>query len=209
MAVPFRHALARALAVCGMIAVGPMFAIPNATMASETPSACAELRSWAEAYREVTPTPTLDDFGRLDRAHRVALFGAVTPAVRSALWQERLRRLAQEPNWSTSERALFHEAPVFMTPAFYEQSPDAILALRAFEKKVAAVFVTTARKRVWYDLVNPFPSVLEVAQIPWCDCNLDFQDCWGGAPCNGSPCKDFGPGCGFGGGFGCNGRCGS
>lgn len=207
MAVSLRHALALTVVVCGMVAVCPTFVSPVSVASPGTPTTCAQLRAWAEAYRDATVT--LDEFARFDRARRGAVFAAIAPAVRATLWREHLLRQSRQTAWSVAQRALFLEALPLVTPELYEQHPDALLALERFAEKVNITFTENAEKRAWFDLAGPGPvlPLAPISQVPWCNCSLAFQDCFGGAPCNDNPCKAFGPGCGMAGAYSCDGRC--
>lgn len=204
MAVSLRHALAQALAVCGMVAVWPAFVVSVPSASSRTPTTCAELRVWAEAYRDATPT--LDEFARFDRAQRRAMFGAVAPSVRAALWREQMRRLGRQSRWSPAQRGLFRDASAQITPELYEQEPVALGALVVLKSQVDAAFAIPGERRVWLDL-GDMVAATTAARAPYCDCNLSSQDCWGGALCASVACTPFSPGCGFLGASVCNGRC--
>ena len=200
MAVTLRHALAHALAVCGMIAVFPAF-IASTAFPAEAPRTCDELRVWAEAYRDATPT--LDDFARFDAVEQRAVFGVLAPRVRAAVWREHLRRLEGLSHWSTAQRDLLREARLFTTPALYEQRPARLLELANLKRRVDAMFVTPAERKVWFEL-GTVPTATSLA--PDCNCNTLEQDCWASV-CTAGGCNWSSPGCGFFLNNVCNGRC--
>lgn len=205
MAVSLRHALAQALVVCGMVAVCPSSMAPVSFAASGELTTCAELRAWAEGFRDAAPS--LDQFARFDQAQRRAIFGSVTPAVRAALWREQLTQLAEQPRWASTQHALFQDAMTVITTEVYERRPAALEALAVFRHRVDAAFTEPTERRVWFELGGVVTPGTATARVPYCDCNLAAQDCWGGALCANVACDLYSPGCGFAGASVCNGRC--
>lgn len=194
------------LALCALITGALSFSTATAAK-----NACEELHAWAVANYSGT-TPTLDELTQLDRANRVAAFGVLSPGVRSALWQEHLRRFASRTDLSTAQHALVREAMPLLTPALYAQEPAAVVALREFQRRVQSAFPKPELRRAWLDLGSGLPGspfVPAVTRAPYCDCNLGpWNDCWGGEMCGSTTCNVSAPGCGFAQASVCNGLCG-
>lgn len=155
------------IAVCSLLVLGPALfvAIPSSGTAD---SACDALRNWARAYEGTSPT--LDDVARFDRAHRVAIFNAIAPAVRASLWQEQLRRFHRQSDLSDTQRALIIEGISLTTPALYEQDAAAKQALDRFWNRAQSSFSAAPLKRRFYEFgpvasgfesEKPVPSVWE------------------------------------------------
>lgn len=201
----------RTLAVYGALVAATVGFLSLPTTA-RTESACEVLRDWARPYQGASVT--FDEFARFDRPHRLAIFNAVTPAVRAALVQEQLRRFSQRPDLSAPQRASIAEAMTLTTPALYERQPAATQEFRQFWSKTDKMFSTVDQRRPWFDLgnVNVSPAIaLENAGLSarkvafgYCECASDW-DCFGFA-CISSSCAPW-DGCGPGGTERCIGVC--
>lgn len=191
------------LAACGVL-LASVALVSFATPVTPN-SACEELRAWAEMYEGTSPS--LDELAHMDRAHRRAVFSAVSSDVRASLFREHLRRFDAQADLSAAQRALIREAMTLVTPELYERQPAALEALGEFRRRAEPAFVE--HTRVWFDLttVSDAPAMPRALfQAPPCDCNGAQQDCWFGRPCMGSACT-YGWGCGYALVYECNGLC--
>jgi hypothetical protein len=164
------------------------------------------MKRWAEAYRNTTPT--LDELATFDRAHRVAIFNAVTPEVRSALWQDQLHRFAQRTDLSATQRALIAEGATLMTPALYDREATAAAALESFWNRAKPEFASSAERAAWFDIgtVAGAESQLRAnAAFGLCTCRINAGEC-GSLTCASASCTSW-AGCGVGGTQVCNGTC--
>jgi hypothetical protein len=211
---------ARAFFVCVAVSFSqPFFATSSPT---PTTSQCAQLRQWAMVY--AGKTPTLNELAKYDRPHRIAIFNAVSPKVRSALWNEQLGRLDQR-SLSVEQHALISEGRRLTTPALYDpkqpaQRAAAQQALMRFWPRVEKAFPTPDELRPWYllgsvngtaEIQPPHTAwdsvtrlVVAKAENSYCVCST----LWGGecSGCGGGGCTWVG-GCGPFGDWTCNGTC--
>lgn len=179
---------------------------------ADSRSSCEVLRSWAaEAYAGTQPT--IDQLARLDLDHRMAALGAVTPAVRAALWREHLTRFAARPDLSATQRALVHDAFDVVTPALYEGAPAALASARQLEVRVTAAFKGTAYEPAWLDIAT-FGETASlsgpITSEPPRHCNCSVLTTLGPCPlgknCVPIECASAAI-CGFVGSIPCDGRC--
>lgn len=196
---PLRALVAFSLFVTGLVT---MVAMPTA---ATTENPCTTLKTWAAVYRGVSPS--LDDLARFDRAHRIAIFNAVTPAVRASLWQEQLRRFDQRTDLSAAQHALLQEAAAVTTPALYAREPQAVAAHEAFWAKAEQAFTTPRDRRVMFDLGAVAPTFdATAARGVSCNCSRSSSGECDGACSATSACSMF-VGCGPSGTSMCNGMC--
>lgn len=204
----------RALVVCGLLLASQAFVV-SAPRSSASDTHCSSLRRWAHAFE--TTSMTLDQIARFDRAHRLAIFSAVTPSVRASLWQEQLRRFEAQPGLTATQRALVAEGRALITPALYERQPAAMAAYQMFWARASESFASFDQRRAWGDIgsMAGAPAAAAAAARPpkklgadWCQCSTSSAsfDCFGG-PCYGGGCEAF-SGCGSSGTNWCNGFCG-
>jgi hypothetical protein len=188
---------------------------PAPTAASES---CVRVREWAGAYVGTRATPTLDDIARFTRAQRVAVFNAVTPAVRANLWREQLLRFATRPDLTDAQRTFILAARNDLNAATYTLDKDARLkAAKALWSAAAPLFPSTEHRRLWFDLGSvagaPRPNNLlaaastTAAQSPPCECSGQWGwiECYPGS-CQSDWCHAH-VGCGPEGMFECIGMC--
>jgi hypothetical protein len=217
MAPVFRRSTTALVVCCGLLLASQALFVSLPTSAASA-SSCAELRRWAQPFTHTAPT--LDQLAGYDRPHRVAIFNAVTPAVRSALWQEQLRRFDQRTDLSFSQHALINEARALTTPAFYNRDQAAQQTFLQFWSRADKAFTSPDQRRPWFTLAsesdapqlrltismwdrlaNPFVAR---ADNVFCECSTG----WGGecSSCHVTGCTQF-VGCGPTGGWTCNGSC--
>jgi hypothetical protein len=211
-----------ALGVCTLTPVLLVSFRTSATSSNSTArdSSCTELREWARQFEGTTPT--LETLARYDRAHRLAIFTVATPEVRSALWREQLRRVAQQSEWSAQQRALITEAIELATPAMYTKNPVAREAAVKYWTRAQPVFPAGEQRRLLFEIGGPTPrpgaTVVKptlwdrmttpfrasAAGGPPCECSIMWQDCvW----CVTGHCWWRMDGCGPYGWFECDGVC--
>jgi hypothetical protein len=194
---------------------------PARTIAAN--ASCAELREWASSY--ATASPTLDDLTPFTRAERVAIFNAVTPAIRAELWREHLRRFATRSDLNDTQRAFILEARADLSAATYTDRDPTLRReqSRKFWASVEPLFPSAEHRRAWFvlgDVTTPRTShrlpatsggssilVSNLLQDPPCNCN----DFWGWLECPSGICRDemchTEWACGPEGQHQCNGRC--
>jgi hypothetical protein len=219
----FTHVSPRRIAATiGLFAAGIAFFVPL-PMSASSESACEAMARWATEYERTTPAPTLDDLAKFDRAHRVAIFNAVSPDVKANLFQEQLRRFSERPDLTAAQRALIAEGLTLITPAFYRKDPAASIAARQFWPRVETSFTSPDQRRVWIDIgSNVAPQLAltssglgrSVLASPIasgaanCFCNVNENDCGGGGwDCFSTGCTSSQTGCGWGAGARCDGEC--
>jgi hypothetical protein len=204
----FVRSSSRALVVCGLLLASQAFVV-SAPRSSASDTHCSSLRRWAHAFENTSLT--LDQIARFDRAHRLAIFSAVTPSVRASLWQEQLRRYESQADLTAAQRALVAEARTLVTPALYERQPAAMEAYQKFWSRASGSFVSFDQRRAWGDL-GAVAGAKAAAKPPktnagGCECSTASAgfDC-GGVQCFAGGCEEF-PGCGPNGSGWCNGIC--
>lgn len=192
------------LAACGVLLAIQAF-VPSATTAIPA-SPCEELRAWAEPYRDTSLT--LDELAGFDRPHRLAIFGALSPTVRSQLWREQLGRFDMRPELTPEQHAIVRQAVGLATPQLYAEDPHAQNEYRRFWRTAAQAFPSAEHKRLWYDLGSIVPGAIPTTnRVPFCNCSSaePFEGCPN--VCTSSPCNDWSPGCGAVGQSRCDGLC--
>ncbi len=204
-------------ALCALLVSGQILIVSLPTAATSG-SSCSALRAWAAPYQNTIPT--LDEVAKFDRGHRLAIFNAVAPDVRAALWQEQLRRFAQRPELSVTQRELLLRAAALATPALYRRDPETANAVEELWTRAEKVFTSREQRRIWFDLGAVVPPRLdstlsdrfarpfqESAQGDFCECNIAYGwlECASGF-CSGGDCEWW-VGCGPIGDRVCNGIC--
>jgi hypothetical protein len=194
--------LSRAAVCCALFAFSSISPVSSTT---ERP--CDALRRWAAPYRGTSPT--LDDLARFDLGHRRAIFNAIGPDARAALWREQLRRFEAQPDLTASQRALVREGLTLTTPALYAGDTAAKAAHAAFWQRADGAF-TRAQKTPWLVLgvTTAAPMIrATLAREDWCECNNGYGwlecESW---LCPGGGCDEW-LGCGPNWGHSCNGKC--
>jgi hypothetical protein len=215
----------RTLVALGVCVLTPTLLVSIRTSAtSAADSSCNALHEWASIYQGTTPT--LETFAPFDRAHRRAIFNVLTPDVRSALWREQLRHVAQRPEWSGEQRALIAEAIDLATPVMYARDPVARRAAVEHWTRAQSAFPAAEQRRLLFELGGPTPRPgmsasapslwdrvtgpfrASAQPVPWCECSIQFQDCiWCVSPWPASTCQWQWDGCGPYMMFECDGVC--
>lgn len=193
------------LAACGVF-IALQALVSFATPATPN-SACDQLRAWAAPYKNASPT--LDEVATFDRAHRLAIFGALTPTVRASLWREQLQRFDAQSGLTSEQHALIREAVTMARPELYEGNQKATEAYGSFWRRAAPAFTSASHRRAWFDLGSVVPGVPPTAsRVPYCECSLAEGSYGCARGCITSWCNSWGPGCGSIGYSHCDGMCG-
>jgi hypothetical protein len=192
--------LSRAAACCALL----VFASTSLGSSTRTERPCDALRRWAAPYRGTSPT--LDDLARFDRGHRLAIFNAIGPAARAALWREQLDRFGRTPGLSEGQRALVREGIALTTPSLYAGDKAAAAALAAFWIRAQSAF-SREHYAAWVTLGGPAPKAASASGQDFCECSSAY----GWLHCESMSCPSAGCeewlGCGPNGGHVCNGYC--
>jgi hypothetical protein len=216
----------RACVIGGLLFAGPVFFVALPAPANSESSSCESLQRWARARYERTAPPTLEAIAQFDRAHRKAIFNAISPEARSALWHDQLGRFAERGDLTSAQQAAVGEALQTVTPALYAQ--DVTTRQQASKRlwsQVGSLFTDREQARVWFDLgyvvprtaksqtpgplwdrfIGPFQAN---AQAPFCDCSVSYGnvECYGAGSCVGAYCQMW-QGCGPIGLDACVGKC--
>jgi hypothetical protein len=197
----------RVLVVCGvlcLVAVTPMSRSTSAT--PRFVKSCVVLKQWARVY--ANRSMTLDEFAQFDRPHRIAIFNAITPALRSSLVQDQLRRYVVRPELSDTQRTFVREALTLTTPTLYSGDPAAKKAYEAFWARAKDSFVPFDHARLGFEIgAIRSTAVRSGAQLPDCEC-AEFHP-WPqcvGQWCVSANCLEWW-GCGPSGAYTCDGFC--
>jgi hypothetical protein len=191
-----------AIAANSLLAACLVFVVSSPARTSAAVS-CAELRAWASSYANASPT--LDDIAPFTRAQRVAIFNAVSPAVRAELWREHLRRFATRDDLNDTQRAFILQARADLSAASYTDRDPALRRAQSqkFWATASPLFPLAEHRRAWFGLgestasasahrlttATEANSALSLAQNPPCNCNND--DGWivcASGICGGTPC---------------------
>lgn len=208
--VPPSRRVRRRIIACGLLVLGPALfvAIPSS---GKSESACDALRRWARVYEG--SSPTLEEVARFDRAHRVAIFNALTPTVRARLWQEQLHRFTRQPGLTDAQRALITEGLALMTPALYDRDVAARGAFEQFWSRAEASFAAAPDRLGWYELGSVTPGFESAKRVPsfWdtlsnpfrananfgaCTCRNGTEPSCGSGACVSGGCSPTSVGCG-------------
>jgi hypothetical protein len=175
-------------------------ASPTSTIVRASES-CEALREWARPFAD--RSFTLAQFLAYDVGQQRAIFAAVTPRVRSALWREHLEEAARRPEFTPHQRAAIRQISAALTPEAYAKDSPASYLARELWKRHEQAF-DHKQRRVFYRLTGGVP----LAQDPWCDCALSSGS-WECYPliCGGPQGCWHQPGCGWGGLSECNAKC--
>lgn len=206
----------RALVVCAIALATPAFTVSHSAPTEN----CETLLNWARTQYANHP-PTLAQLATFDRPHRLAIFTAIAPEARAALWRAQLATFSASVDLTAAQRSFIEEVISTTTPAIYAQ--DAATRQergRRNAERAAQLFTSRAHLAVFYDLggtaiaAPPVPSLIErltpscvaSAQYPYCQCSIEspWPEC--GGPCVGATCQGWN-GCGWQGWYDCNGNC--
>jgi hypothetical protein len=217
MAKVLRRSTTALVVCCGLLLASQALVVSLPTSAASK-STCEALRHWAQPFSHTAPT--LDQVTGYDRGHQKAIFNAVSPAVRSALFQEHLRRFDQRTDLTVEQHALITEARGVATAAFYNHDAAALQTFQQFWPRVGKAFPSQEQIRPWYQL-GPQTSTVQPqstltmwdrlskpfvarADNTFCDCSSGWTgEC---SNCTGGGCTQW-TGCGPFLNWTCNGHC--
>jgi len=180
----------------------------TATLGSAAPAGdppeCVVASRWVRAHRGELPS-TLAEISRYSILYRRAIYDALPPATRQALWREHLEGiLASDQALTGAQRAAIRESMALL-PALTAAHPDRAVGDR-LRDHLKTLFDAPTYKRVFATLgPQPAPDPQAAAKRPLCDCESDY-DCGGFGTCAYVICS-FTTGCGPYWGYTCTGVC--
>lgn len=188
------------------LGVGPLAVVGSLMMTSRRGGRGPEQedpRSWVEANRDRLPR-SYDEIITYAIPYRKAIFGALSPELRSQLWVEHLNRYrVAHPGLSADQTEIIDRA-VALVPAVFMEEQDQSEELRRLGE---------AAKQAFGDEAGPLlatlgPSDSEPAAPGDCDCSTFSDWCVVFYHCDqDNRCPQDGVGCGTLYAFPCNGSC--
>jgi hypothetical protein len=168
------------------------------------PPECAVAGAWARAHQNALPT-TLAVYSRYSKLYRRAIYEALQPAQREALWREQLEGYLRPGTPLTEPQQAAVRRVMAQLPALTAAHPDRELS-RSLRAQLSTQFDRQLLRRVFISLgPTPAPESAADAKRPPCDC-ADDGECSLGQTCKPLVCS-FTAGCGVGGGDTCWGVC--
>jgi len=180
----------------------------TATLGSGAPAGdppeCVVAARWVRAHRGELPT-TLREISRYSILYRRAIYDALPPATRQALWREQMEGfLRPDQPFTPAQRAAIRESMALL-PALTTAHPDRATGDR-LRDHLKTLFDPPTYRRVFGTLgPQPAPDRQAAAKRPLCDCESDY-DCGGYGSCSYVICS-FTSGCGPYWGYICTGVC--
>lgn len=167
------------------------------------PPECAVAAAWVRAHPDRLPT-TLGEFARYDKLHRRAIYDALPPATRQAMWRQHLEGYLRPGSKLTdAQKAAVRDAMAYL-PALTVNNPDRTVA-RGLRDRLSTRFDRELLREVFFRL-GPAPAQpAGDARRPLCNCDTD-GDCFSGTVCKPLLCS-FTTGCGIFGSDTCTGVC--
>lgn len=158
------------------------------------PAACVVAARWVRAHHDRLPT-TLAGYARYDKVHRRAIYDALSPATRQAMWREQLEGYLRPGSKLTEpQKAAVRDAMTYL-PALTVDHPDRAVA-RGLRDRLSRQFDRALLREVFFKLG---PASTETAadgsRRPLCDCDGD-GDCFAPDVCKPLLCS-FTLGCGI------------
>jgi hypothetical protein len=168
------------------------------------PPACAEAAAWVRAHPGALPT-TLAGLSRHSKLYRRAIYDALPPATREAMWREQLEGYLRPGSPLTETQKAAVRQVVAQLPALTAVHPDQALA-RRLRAQLSTQFERPLLRQVFFTL-GPAPAQPEPANgaRPLCECDGD-GDCFPGTTCKPLICS-WTTGCGVTGSETCTGVC--
>ncbi len=222
----------RLVLAVGIAAVlGPLGATIAAVVDSRPVSVRA--KDWVVAHSSSLPS-TIEAIQQYPIAYRRAIFSALTPAVRSALWRQQLTHFLQTAMLTVEQRAFVEKFIQLADEKAYSQVSATTGPLTNVCRDIARLFPEEQRsvfgvlgsttdvneglisEAGWIRLTERFRQsyIVQAAgksvgrQVPWCTCNVGPYNCSCGScgvPQAGCDTTDWGCGCGWL--YQCNGQC--
>ncbi len=192
--------------------VAPVLAVLLTTglgPASPRPEApeCVRAAAWVRAHHEQLPT-TLAGLSRHSTLYRRAIYDALPPATRQALWRQHLGGYLRPGTTLTEPQQAAVRQVIAQLPMLTAVHPDRERA-RALQARLSTQFERPLLREVFVKLGGPVPTQPAVGTAntrrPLCDC-ADNGECSPGETCKTVICS-FQSGCGVGGWETCWGVC--
>ncbi|WP_241758520.1 bacteriocin fulvocin C-related protein [Myxococcus landrumensis] len=191
----------------GALALGVLMAFfPTHAQAEEGCSeAQARIQAWVDANADRLPT-TLEDVSRFPTEYRRAIQVALAPEQQVSLWKEHIRQyMSTHPRMNARQVAALEMVLAALQPQFY--TTGASPALQRAQAAVGEAFSPEEARLIVATLGAPEAPGAEGSFAPLCECSQSSQYC-GSFACRAYSCRQQASGCGFLGGYRCNGLCG-
>lgn len=187
--------------------LAPAFAVMLTTLGTAAPIGeppeCMVAQQWVDAHAGELPT-TLAELSRHSMAYRRAIYQALPPATREALWREQLEGyLRPRHPLSEAQQAAVRQV-IAKLPALTAATPDRAEA-RRMRAHLSTLFDQQQFRELFIRLGSEPARAQGESRLPSCDC-IDDPDCSWGTVCKYSFCN-FTIGCGFAGADECLGVC--
>ena len=159
---------------------------------------CTQVGRWVDANRANLPTD-YDALGRLPMPYRLAVFGSLPPATRSALFQQQFDRYASaHPDRNAEQQAVLERARQLFTVSLYEAPPESPerpaperAPLAAFHQQALAAFGREDTIRLFATIGPEEPvaepalstSPIEPLQLTTCQCTPSWDLCASNKKC--------------------------
>jgi len=171
------------------------------------PPECVQASAWVRAHHDQLPT-TLAELSRHSTLYRRAIYDALPPATRQAMWTEQLEGYLRPGSPLTEPQKVAVRQVIAQLPALTAVHPDRAVGLR-LKAQLSAQFERRLLRQVFVRLGGPVPEQPAVGRAntrrPLCDC-ADDGECALGETCKPILCS-FTSGCGVGGWETCWGVC--
>lgn len=169
------------------------------------PPECAVAAAWVRAHPTELPT-TLAGLAKHTKLYRRAIYDALPPATREAMWREQLEGYLRPGSPLTETQKASVRRVITQLPALTAAHPNRALS-RSLRAQLSTQFDRPLLREVFITL-GPTPVPAEPAanaRRPLCDC-ADDGECFAGSTCKPVICS-FNTGCGVGGADTCWGVC--
>ncbi|HEV7588635.1 MAG TPA: bacteriocin fulvocin C-related protein [Longimicrobium sp.] len=169
------------------------------------PPECAVAAAWVRAHQGALPT-TLAGLSRHSKLYRRAIYDALPPATREAMWREQLEGYLRPGQPLTETQKAAVRQVIAQLPALTAVHPDQALA-RSLRAQLSTQFERPLLRQVFFALgpASAQPEPAANGRRPLCDCDGD-GDCFPGTTCKPVLCS-FTTGCGVSGAETCTGVC--
>jgi hypothetical protein len=170
------------------------------------PPECVVAAAWVRAHHDQLPT-TLAGLSRHSTLYRRAIYVALAPATREAMWREHMEGYLRPGTTLTEAQQAEVRRVITQLPALTAAHPDRALSRRLLAE-LSTRFDRPLLKQVFIQLGGPAPGQPVVgsnSRRPLCDC-ADTGECSQGQTCKPLLCSTQ-TACGVGGGDQCWGVC--
>ena len=116
-----------------------------------------EIHAWVAAHRDALPQ-TLKELSRYPMIYRRAIIGAVSPAVREAMWHEHLSGfLGPEAGLSPAQQACVREMMAALSTLMAEDRQKAQPLMEEIEERISTLFSREQAGSIFATLGPPEP----------------------------------------------------